>query len=82
MSEPVYCMFCVHCKYPAPSGLAEACRHPDGVIGVVRPKLPTCIAMRSTNGKCGPSAIFFEKRMPEPVAKSPGFIARLFGRRK
>jgi hypothetical protein len=79
MAAPVYCMFCKHCKYPAPNGLPEACRHPDGPRDPVKGKMPTCVSMRATHGMCGPSGKMYEKRPPAEVKpKKPNILTRAY----
>ncbi len=78
VSEPVYCMFCRHCKHPASSGLPEACHHPDAPRDPVRGHLPTCIWMRSAGGPCGPAGKLYERRvMPLVEPKRAGILRRL-----
>jgi hypothetical protein len=78
MGAPVYCMFCTHCKYPAPAGLPEACRHPNGPRDPVNGRLPKCISMRQRGAMCGPDGSLYEKR-PAPVIppKKLGLFARV-----
>lgn len=76
--SPVYCMFCRHCKYPATSGLPEACRHPNAPCDPVKATLPTCIWMRSAGGPCGPAGKLYERRVVStPAPKRLGIAGRL-----